>query len=66
MLFNFQIFCLFITFITLKSFPIILSFPPNSLFKTVCDVAPDLVSFVKLEKREKQPWKSVTFSKVAG
>ena len=30
------------------------------------DVLLDFVPFVQLEKREKQPWRSVTFSKVAG
>ena len=28
-----------------------------------CDVLRDLVSFVQFEKREKHPWRSVTFSK---
>ena len=26
----------------------------------------DLVAFVQFKKREKRPWRSVTFSKVAG
>ena len=30
------------------------------------DVSPDLVPFVQFKKREKHPWRSVTFSKVAG
>ena len=30
-----------------------------------CDALYDLISFVQLKKREKYPWKSVTFSKVA-
>ena len=32
----------------------------------ICDALRDLVSFVQLLKREKHPWTSVTFSKVAG
>ena len=28
----------------------------------MCDALPDLVSFVQFKKREKQPWRSVTFS----
>ena len=31
-----------------------------------CDALRDLVPFVQLQKREKHPWRSVTFSKVAG
>ena len=31
----------------------------------VCDVLRDLVPFVQFKKREKHPWRSVTFSKVA-
>ena len=30
------------------------------------DVLHDLVPFVQFKKREKEPWRSVTFSKVAG
>ena len=30
------------------------------------DVLRDLVSFVQVKKREKHPWRIVTFSKVAG
>ena len=33
--------------------------------KSICDVLRDLVSFVQFKKHEKQPWKSVTSSKVA-
>ena len=32
----------------------------------VCDALRDLVSFVQFEEREKNSWRSVTFSKVAG
>ena len=32
----------------------------------ICDVLRDLLPFVQFEKREKHPWRSVTFSKVAG
>ena len=31
-----------------------------------CDVLRDLVPFVQFKKREKHPWSSVNFSKVAG
>ena len=30
------------------------------------DVLHDLVPFIQFKKREKHPWRSVTFSKVAG
>ena len=33
---------------------------------SVCDVLCDLVQFAQFIKREKHPWRSVTFSKVAG
>ena len=29
-----------------------------------CDALRDLIPFVQFEKREKHPWKSVTFNKV--
>ena len=32
----------------------------------ICDALRDLVPFLQLKKREKHPWRSVTFSKVAG
>ena len=32
----------------------------------ICDTLRDLVPFVQLKKRKKHPWRSVTFSKVAG
>ena len=32
----------------------------------VCDAWGDLVAFVQFKRREKHPWRSVTFSKVAG
>ena len=32
----------------------------------LCDVLRDLVPFVQFKKREEHPWRSVTFSKVAG
>ena len=31
-----------------------------------CDALRDLVPLVQLEKRQKHPWRSVTFSKVTG
>ena len=33
---------------------------------TSCDVLRDLVPFAQSKKREKHPWRSVTYSKVAG
>ena len=35
-------------------------------FPDLCDTLRGFVPFVQFEKREKTPWKSVTFSKVAG
>ena len=35
------------------------------LFKSLCDALRDLVPFIQFKKREKHPWRSVTFSKVA-
>ena len=32
----------------------------------VCDALHDLVLFVQFKKHEKRPWRSVTFSEVAG
>ena len=32
----------------------------------ICGALRDLVPFVQLKKREKHPWRSVKFSKVAG
>ena len=31
-----------------------------------CDASRDLVPYVQFKKREKDPWRSVNFSKVAG
>ena len=36
------------------------------LMNLICDVLRDLAPFGEIKKREKQPWRSVTFSKVAG
>ena len=36
------------------------------IYDIKCDALFDLVSFVQFTKREKHPWKSVNFSKVAG
>ena len=33
---------------------------------SICDALHDLVPFVQFKKHEKHPWRSVTFSKVAG
>ena len=38
----------------------------TSTRKRLCDALRDLVSFIQFEKREKSPWRNVTFSKVAG
>ena len=32
----------------------------------ICDTLRDLIPFLQFKKREKHPWRSVTFSKVAG
>ena len=32
----------------------------------ICGALRDLVAFVQFKKRKKHPWRSVTFSKVAG
>ena len=34
--------------------------------KEKCDAMRNLVPFVQFKKREKHPWRSVTFSKAAG
>ena len=39
---------------------------PLVIFIFICDVLRDLVPFAQFQKREKHPWRSVTFSKVAG
>ena len=36
------------------------------VFEKICGALRDLVPFVQFKKREKHPWKSVTFSKIAG
>ena len=33
---------------------------------SICGALRDLVPFAQFKKREKRPWRSVTFSKVAG
>ena len=35
------------------------------IFVCICDALRNLVPFIQFKKREKHPWKSVTFSKVA-
>ena len=37
-----------------------------STTKYLCDASRDLVSFVQFNKHEQHPWRSVTYSKVAG
>ena len=34
--------------------------------RMICDALRDLVPFIQIKKREKHPWRAVTFSKVAG
>ena len=34
--------------------------------QNICDALRDLVAYVQFKKREKHPWMSVNFSKVAG
>ena len=34
--------------------------------KYICDALRDLIPFAQFKKREKHPWRSVNFSKVAG
>ena len=38
----------------------------NFCIRTKCHVLRDLVPFVQFQKREKRPWRNVTFRKVAG
>ena len=38
----------------------------NQLKSEKCGALRDLVPFVQFKKREKHPWRSVTFSKVPG
>ena len=38
----------------------------QNILDDICDVLRDLVHFVQFKKREKHPWRSVTFSEVAG
>ena len=48
-----------------------MSYFPNNLntnseiLKDICGALRDLVPFVQFQKREKHPWSSVNFSKVA-
>ena len=43
----------------------VLNYTYTSNHWVICDALFDLVPFVKVKKREKYPWGSVTFSKVA-
>ena len=38
----------------------------QSFFRNICDALDDLVPFVQFKNREKHPWMSVAFNKVAG
>ena len=42
------------------------SYNPKGILMAICDALRDLVPFVQFENREKHPWRSVNFSKVAG
>ena len=42
------------------------SYNPKGILMAMCDALRDLVPFVQFENREKHPWRSVNFSKVAG
>ena len=44
--------------------PTLFFFKGNS--KAICGALRDLAPFVQFKKREKHPWRSVTFSKVPG
>ena len=39
---------------------------PKTELKHICDALHDLVPFVQFKKREKHPFRTVNFSKVAG
>ena len=50
-----------------ESCKILLEVPQGSIpSHLICDALRDLVPFVQFKKREKHPWRSVNFSKVAG
>ena len=38
----------------------------SEIYLTICGALHDSVPFIQFKKREKQPWRSVTFSKIAG
>ena len=38
----------------------------ENLYSRICDALHYLLPFVQFEKREKHPWKTFTFGKVAG
>ena len=46
---------------------LVLKFSLSSLVHAnICGFLLNFVTFVRFQKREKHPWKSVTFSKIAG
>ena len=58
---------LFILLAYLLSFMSVNISPKNNQYQgNICDALRDLVPFVQFKKREKHPWRSVNFSKVAG
>ena len=38
----------------------------GNIFLTTCGALDDLVPFIQFKRREKHPWRSVTFSEFAG
>ena len=68
-----KIFCFFMPMLLFKqlhNFQLLVDERENlhktSLSMNPCDALRDLASFVQFKKREKHPWRGVTFSKVAG
>ena len=45
---------------------VIFHIPSSFFYFYICDALRDLLLFVQFKKCEKHPWRSVTFSKVAG
>ena len=44
---------------------LVTDFCASAIFFIICDALHDLVAFMQFKKREKYPWRSVTFSKVS-
>ena len=45
---------------------IVIEYRKKITVSQICDALRDLVAFVQFKRREKHPWRSVNFSKVAG